>query len=150
MIRKIYFKQIFISLFLFFTIFIPAFTYAQTTLLPSQGGKDECENECSLDEVSPACKKYCGAYSLNDIVQVGVQATLILLAISGSVALLFFIYGGVTFLISGGSAEKVSKGKQIITNSIIGIVIIFTSFIIIQYSMKAIGYKGVETWYQSK
>ena len=91
-----------------------------------------------------------GDCSLNNIVQVGVNATQILLGLSGSVALLFFIYGGVTFLISGGSAEKVTKGKTIITNAIIGLVLIFISFTIIQFSMEALGYTKSELWYVSK
>ena len=100
--------------------------------------------DCTKEEMesSPSCKKYCGEYSLNDIVSVGVKATTILLSLSGSVALLFFIYGGVTFLISGGSAEKVTKGKTIITNSVIGLLIVFSSFMIIQYSMTELGYES--------
>ncbi|MDA3839621.1 MAG: hypothetical protein PF572_00895 [Patescibacteria group bacterium] len=90
-----------------------------------------------------------GKCSLNDIVQVGVNATQILLGLSGSVALLFFIYGGVTFLISGGSSEKVSKGKQILINSVIGLLIVFTSFMIIQFTMDTLGFTRDGPWYQS-
>lgn len=83
-----------------------------------------------------------GNCSLNDILEVAVKATTILLGLSGSIALLFFVYGGIIFLISGGSPDKVTKGKQIIINSVIGIVIIFTSYIIIDFTMKAMGYSG--------
>jgi hypothetical protein len=116
---------------------------------------DQLINEksvCDCNPVIAGCEKACGEYSLNDILEVGVRATQILLTLSGSVALLFFIYGGVTFLISGGSAERVSKGKQIIINAVIGLLIIFTSFIIIKFSMEALGFKqdGVlKSWNQS-
>lgn len=81
-----------------------------------------------------------GNCNLNDILQVAVNASQILLELSGAVALLFFVYGGITFLISGGSSEKVAKGKQIIVNSVIGLVIIFTSFVIINFAMDALGF----------
>ncbi len=83
-----------------------------------------------------------GNCTLNEILGVAVKATTILLGLSGTVALLFFVYGGIVFLISGGSPDKVTKGKQIITNSVIGIIIIFTSYLIIDFTMKAIGYGG--------
>ena len=154
MIRKILSKLMYLSFFLFLVFSSPSFVLAQTTLLPAGGGKVQCEDACSADVVSGACKKYCGAYSLNDIVQVGIDVTQILLALSGSVALLFFIYGGITFLISGGSSEKVSQGKQIIVNSVIGLLIIFSSFIIIQFTMTAMGFTQdtslFGTWNQSK
>ncbi|PLX22066.1 hypothetical protein C0584_00890 [Candidatus Parcubacteria bacterium] len=93
-----------------------------------------------------------GNCTINQIVQTAVNITDILLGLSGSIALLYFVYGGVTFLISGGSAEKVTKGKQILINSIIGLIIIFSSFLIIQYTMTALGYKSgpFGEWNQSK
>lgn len=81
-----------------------------------------------------------GDCNLNDMLRVVVNATNVLLGLSGSVALLYFVYGGITFLISGGSAEKVSSGKQIITNAVIGLIIIFTSFVVIKFTMEALGF----------
>ena len=141
-------KILFIAIFNFILVLSSPFVLATTTLLPDGKSGEQCD--CAAVSVAEDCKKVCGAYSLNDIVGVGVKATDILLALSGSVALLFFIYGGVTFLISGGSSEKVSKGKQIIINSIIGLVIVFTSFMIIQFTMDALGYSDMTTWNQSK
>ena len=102
-----------------------------------------------LGDISCIKSGNCG---LNDMVQVGVNGTQVILELSGSLALLFFIYGGITFLMSGGSAEKVSTGKQIILNSIIGLLIIFTSFVIIKFSMDALGFTHTDlfgTWNQS-
>lgn len=142
-------KIIFTIFFLAWMLIGSSFVFAQP-LLPAETGT--CD--CSAKTIPSSCQKSCGNYSLNDMVQVGINATNILLALSGSVALLFFIYGGITFLISGGSADKVSKGKQIIVNSVIGLVIIFTSFVIIQFTMDALGYENNSgifgKWYQSK
>lgn len=137
----------FLIIIIVFTYFIlPSFVVKATSLM---GDTSSCECTKANMEANKSCAKYCGEYSLNNIVQVGVNATQILLALSGSVALLFFIYGGVTFLISGGSAEKVTKGKTIIINAVIGLIIIFASFMIIQFSMEALGATRVGPWYQS-
>jgi hypothetical protein len=51
-----------------------------------------------------------------------------ILGIIGSIALLMFIYGGFTWLTSGGSAENVKKGKEIIVWAVIGLAIVFLSY----------------------
>ena len=50
------------------------------------------------------------------------------LGIVGSLALVMFIYGGLTWMISGGNEEKIKKGKGIIIWAVFGIVTIFTSY----------------------
>lgn len=50
------------------------------------------------------------------------------LGIVGSLALLMFIYGGFTWLTSAGSADKVTKGKNILVWATIGLVVIFMSY----------------------
>lgn len=84
-----------------------------------------------------------GDYSLNDFVQLAVNVSEKILGLVGSLALLAFVYGGIVFLISGGSSEKVEKGKQILIGAVIGLVIVFASYMIIQFTMDALGYKGV-------
>lgn len=51
-----------------------------------------------------------------------------LLGFIGAVALLMFVYGGLLWLTSGGSADKVNKGKQVMAWAAIGLVIIFSSY----------------------
>lgn len=60
---------------------------------------------------------------------------MIILGLTGSLALLMFVYGGFLMVISGGSSEKVSQGKKVITNAVIGIFIIMCSGLLIQYGM---------------
>lgn len=66
--------------------------------------------------------KSCGLQSL---VNVFVLAANFIVGISGSLAFIFFIYGGFRWLASGGSPEKIKEGKTIVTNAVIGLVIIF-------------------------
>jgi hypothetical protein len=52
------------------------------------------------------------------------------LAIVGIIAVVYLIWGGVTYITAGGDAEKAGKGRTTITNAIIGIVIIIAALAI--------------------
>lgn len=52
------------------------------------------------------------------------------LAFVGVLAVLYLIYGGVTYITAGGDAEKAGKGRTAITNAIIGIIIILAALVI--------------------
>lgn len=71
--------------------------------------------------------------SLDGFVKIAIAVAAWILGITGSLALLFFIYGGFMFLISAGSSERVQKAKQIIIGAVIGVVIVLTSFLIIDF-----------------
>lgn len=55
------------------------------------------------------------------------------MGVVGSIALLMFIFGGLTWMLSGGSAEKVKKGRDILMWSAIGLVVIFSSYAIVYF-----------------
>lgn len=74
-----------------------------------------------------------GQCSLNTFIKVGINLANIILGLVGALTLIMFVYGGVTWLLSGGSAEKVSKGKEIIVGSVVGLLIVFGSFTIIKF-----------------
>ncbi|PKM87234.1 hypothetical protein CVU83_03225 [Candidatus Falkowbacteria bacterium HGW-Falkowbacteria-2] len=88
-----------------------------------------------------------GNYDLNDMVLLAIRASRIILGLVGSLALLMFIYGGLMFLISSGSSEKVTKAKNIIIAAAIGLIIVFTSFVIIRFvlEMMGISWNGIYT-----
>jgi len=50
------------------------------------------------------------------------------MGIVGSIALLMFIFGGLTWMTSAGKAEQIKKGRDIIVWSAIGLVIIFSAY----------------------
>lgn len=88
-----------------------------------------------------------GDYSLNDILGVAITISNWILGIVGSLTLLMFVYGGVTMIISAGSSEKVSRGKEIIKNAIIGLVIVFASYTIIQFALSAMGFDNTNKFF---
>jgi len=99
------------------------------------------------------CRKS-GSCSLNDFVRLFANVSQWILGIVGSLALLMFIYGGLMFIISSGNSEKVTKAKEIIIGAVIGLVIVFTSYMIIQFTMDALGIEikkggwAVTSWFK--
>ena len=79
-----------------------------------------------------------GSCTLNDFVQLGVNVANWILGIVGSLALLFLIYGGLMMIISGGSSEKTGQAKTILTNAVIGLIIVFTSWVIINFTVSVL------------
>lgn len=121
-------------MFLFALCLTPA-TSASLTLIDT--------TSTTTDGMGQVVTKYAmGDYELNDVLRVGVRMTKIILGVVGSLALLFFVYGGVMFLISAGSSDKVSKAKGIIVNAVIGLAIVFLSYLIVQFVMNALSATG--------
>jgi len=56
-----------------------------------------------------------------------------ILGVVGSLALVMFIYGGLTWMTSAGGAEKVKKGKDILVWATIGLVIIFSAYALVNF-----------------
>lgn len=56
----------------------------------------------------------------------------------------FVVYGAVVIMIAGGSAEKVTKGRQIITSAVIGLVIVLASWLLINEIMQLILKQGLQ------
>lgn len=96
-------------------------------------GTDLINTECTIGGQSK--EKPC---EIKHIIQVFVNITKLILGLIGSFALLMFIYGGFMFLISAGSADRVNTAKRIIVNAVIGIAIVFTSWILVNFIIIAL------------
>ena len=62
----------------------------------------------------------------------------IALTVIGLIAVLFLMIGGFRYITSAGNEETAEQAKKIITNAIIGIVIIILSFVIVRVISNAI------------
>lgn len=60
----------------------------------------------------------------------------IILGILGIILLGFMLYGGFLWMTSGGNTDGVKKAKQMITNAIVGLVIIVSAYAISSFVMK--------------
>jgi hypothetical protein len=61
------------------------------------------------------------------------------LALIGIVILFYFLYGGFMWMTASGSTEKVDKAKQVMTNAVIGLIIILASYAIAAFVVTRLG-----------
>src|SRR6185369_3776027 len=113
---------------------VPATALAQT-VAPPLSSKDRCEkfkdqfkvgsgkNTINIIGDTPV---FC---SLSDTI---VKVINFLLIISGTVTILFLMIGGFFYVTSAGNEEQAEKGKKILINSIIGLVVIIMSYAIVR------------------
>lgn len=71
-----------------------------------------------------------GSAKFATIIQTGI---IILVAAAVILALLYLIWGGVNWITSGGDKQKLAQAKQKITFSIIGLLVVFFSFFMINF-----------------
>lgn len=67
------------------------------------------------------------------------------MGIIGSLALVMFIFGGVTWMLSAGNQERVTKGKNIIIWATMGLAIIFTAYALVRFVIETLGNSGGRT-----
>ena len=61
------------------------------------------------------------------------------IALSGAVALIYIIWGGVQYVTAGGNEEQTKKGKTTITWAIIGLILIIGAYAIVKYFSNTFG-----------
>ena len=60
------------------------------------------------------------------------------LGLTGAVALVMFIYGGFLMMFSGGNPSAVKKGKDTLVMAVLGLVVIFASYAIVNFVITSI------------
>lgn len=61
------------------------------------------------------------------------------LGVIGAIALLMFVYGGLAWMTSGGSPEKIKKAQATLIWAVLGMVVIFASYAAVDFVLKAFG-----------
>lgn len=72
------------------------------------------------------------------------QVTNTILYIVGIIAVIMLIIGGIKYVISGGDAKKVTDAKNTVLYAIIGLVISFLAFAIVNFVISALPSSPVE------
>lgn len=116
---------LFLSLLLF-AIILPIIQVRAQGIVP------EGKNSKGVD------KKETGAYELSDFTVLMVNVANWILGISGSLALLAFIVGGLMFLTSAGNKERVEQAKKILSGAVIGLAIVFFSYVVINFILSTV------------
>lgn len=102
---------------------------AQVQIIPEASG-DPCGSGNATE---------CGNYEISDFLVMAINISKWILGIVGSLTLLMFVYGGITFLLSAGASDKVAKAKKIIVAAVVGLAIVFGSWLIINFVFRAMG-----------
>lgn len=61
------------------------------------------------------------------------NAIKLVLGLIGSLSLLIFMYGGLTWMTSGGNSDKVKSGRDTLMWATIGLLVIFSSYTLVTY-----------------
>ena len=78
-------------------------------------------------------------YTLNHVVQTAINVYECILCIVGALILIMLIFGSFMIMISGGNDARVAGGKKIISAAIVGGLIVFFSYLIVNFTVKALG-----------
>jgi len=78
----------------------------------------------------------CGDCTLNDLLYIGASVAELILKYLGVIALFLFVLGGIIWITSGGSKEKVKKGTAILKGAIVGMIIVIVAYSAIRIIMK--------------
>lgn len=90
----------------------------------------------------PECAFDGSCRDVNKIIEVFINFGSFMLGIIGSVALVFFVYGGFMMIISMGNAERVKKGRDILVAAVVGIVIAFSAYALVNFVLDALQVSG--------
>jgi len=115
----------FILLFLIVVVLTPQFSYAEGGLVPCDGPN------CTL------CSFFEMLANIYDFIVKNIATPLAILALT---------IGGILILISAGNPNLLSLGKGILYSAIIGLVLVWGSFLIINFTLHAIGYNNADSW----
>lgn len=138
---KRYQKFIFISVMLSSVFFNVIPVLAQG----SEATKSKFIPDCALD--NPTGGKE-GAAKEGDCRSISIFVTMLILVanylfgIVGALALLFFIYGGFTLILSRGAPDSVKKGKDIMVAAIVGLIIVFGAYMLVRFLGSSLGVRG--------
>lgn len=91
--------------------------------------------------VPPECREGLARISecgLPSLIGVFVRIAQFIFGIAGSIALIMFVWGGFKWLTAAGESTKIQEGKEILTNTVIALFIIFGAYVGVQFLVTAI------------
>ncbi len=100
----------------------------------------KCNITGSLNESGDDFAEPCGFTALIELINNVINFLLVWFATP--LAAVILAYAGFTYLTSGGSAEKATKAKHMLTSMIMGYVIALAAWLIIKTILSAVGFEG--------
>lgn len=90
-----------------------------------------------------------GNCTMDDVIRTGAQFANFLIGISGSIFLAIFIYAGFMYL-TAGSSDRAKKGKTMIIQSSIGIILMLSGYVLINFLQQSLVTKATGTTAQAE
>jgi hypothetical protein len=107
----------------------------------SGGGGGDGEDGAGSGGVRESLKTAASGAGLNTGRSIsGIVATIIrtLLGFVGVIFLILIIFGGMMWMNAGGNEESVTKAKKLITNAVIGVIIIMAAYLLVSLVMSTV------------
>lgn len=84
-------------------------------------------------------------FDLNNLLSTGIT---ILFVFSILLTLFFLVYGGISFITSGGDKQKVVAARQKLTYAVIGLIVVFSAYFIVNlvYNLFGIRFMDTSSW----
>ncbi|MEX2436812.1 MAG: pilin [Candidatus Paceibacterota bacterium] len=129
----------FLILFIGFSVFSPI-TFAETNF----GGDGDINSKNPIwGGRNPVTCNVEGACGLCDAFKVGANITDFMINIALLLGVLMTVYGGFLMMTAGSSQEKYSRGKSAITWAIIGMIVVLSSWVIVNTLIHVLAGEGV-------
>ena len=118
-------------------------TFSLAGVVNAQSGIDDILTSDELKKVSTDVYGETGGIPKNTVQGIVVLVINSILSLLGVIFLIIILYAGFLWMTAGGNDDQVGKAKKLMTNSIIGIVIIVGAYAISYFVLDAlIGTQG--------
>ena len=134
-------------------LWFPAVTFAQQNVSVGQGYNNIlqqgiifaniCQSPAPVDgSAGDTCQcRAQGICSLAELTQVAINIIILILGISGTIALGMFVWGGWNFIFAQGRGQYIETGKRAMKNAIMGLAIVFGAYSIVNFTVALL--KGI-------
>jgi hypothetical protein len=115
---------------------------ALDTRTPPEGYRDG--KKTGIAGILPDCAFYAygcgdgGNANIDIFIKLAINIGKVIFSMIGTVAFVMFVYGGFTMILAFGSSEKFKKGQGILVAAVIGMMISFSAYLIVQFILKAL------------
>lgn len=89
----------------------------------------------------------CGKCTQCDIMNVVINIAAGIFDVIGAMGVTMLVIGGVIYMVSLGNPQRIEQAKSAITVSVIGLIIIFSAYMIVGAVIKTLGYSNEGSWY---
>jgi hypothetical protein len=115
---------------------------ALDTRTPPEGYREG--KKTGIAGILPDCAFYAygcgdgGNANIDIFIKLAINIGKVIFSMIGTVAFVMFVYGGFTMILAFGSSDKFKKGQGILVAAVIGMMISFSAYLIVQFILNAL------------